>query len=115
MLNYIIPKRIVKIPKVSKKELLQSFERMCKVFGVVSAGFDRQAITAPIDGDKYDGKIRWAMNYEKRFGWMVVCGAGGCGACLSRYNGYMQTRWNFLMMIEAVTNAAGKIERMYRT
>jgi hypothetical protein len=72
--------------------------------GVESAGFDPKAITAPIDGPRHDGKTRWAMKYTKGCGWMVVCGTGGCGAPLSRWNGYMQTRWNFLMMIEAVDN-----------
>jgi hypothetical protein len=46
------------------------------------------------------------MKYSKGCGWMVVSGKGGCGAALSRWNGYMQTRWNFMMMIEAVTRVA---------
>ena len=84
---------------------------MCNALGVVSAGFDVDAITAPIDGPRHDGKTRWAMKHTKRCGWMVVCGAGGCGAVLSRWNGYMQTRWNFMMMIEAVAQVAQRCKR----
>jgi hypothetical protein len=89
-------------PKVKKRELLSAFELLCKKMGVVSKGFHPESITAPIDGEKYDGTKQWAMK-KTSFGWMVVCGKGGMGAVLSRWNGYIKGRWNFLMMIEAVT------------
>lgn len=68
--------------KVSDQELLAAFERMCRMLGKVSRGFDVDAITAPIDGPRYDGTSQWAMKRVEGFGWMVVCGAGGCGAAL---------------------------------
>jgi len=89
-------RRIVTVPRVKKASLLQAFENMCKALSKTSRGFDVKAI---------DGKNQWAMTYKPKCGWMVVCGLGGCGAALSRWNGYMQTRWNFLMMLEAVTDA----------
>jgi len=76
--------------------------------GVRSKGFNPEEITAPIDGDKHDGTIQWAMKKTKGFGWMVVSGWKGCGCPLSRFNGYIKGRWNFLMMIEAVGHASDK-------
>jgi len=99
---------MAKAPKVSDKELLDAFGRLCKKIGVVSRGFDVAAITAPCDGAKHDGTTQWAMKKTKGLGWMVVCGKGGCGCALSRWNGYIKGRWNFLMMIEAVTWALPK-------
>ena len=96
--------------KVSDQELLSAFERMCRALGKVSRGFDADAITAPIDGPKHDGTSQWAMKHTKGFGWMVVCGAGGCGAALSRGCGYVKKKWDFLMLIEAVTWAMWKQE-----
>lgn len=92
--------------RVSEQELLSAFERMCRQLGVMSRGFDADAITAPIDGPKYDGIEQWAMRHTEGLGWMVVCGAGGCGAALSRGNGYVKKKWNFLMLIEAVARTA---------
>ena len=90
-------KRTVHVPRVTKAQLLQAFERTCHVLGKTSRGFDIGAI---------DGGGQWAMQYRPKKGWMVVCGRGGCGApTITRWNGYMQTRWNFMMMFEAVTRA----------
>lgn len=94
--------RKMKTPKVTKQELLRTFERLCSKMGVVSKGFDPKAITAPIDGALYDGTTQWAMKRTKGFGWMIVCGWKGVGCPLTRFNGYMKGRWNFLMMMEAV-------------
>jgi hypothetical protein len=91
--------------KVTDEQLLRTFQYLCDVMGVVSRGFDREAITAPIDGSAYDGTSQWAMHHEIKLGWMVVCGAGGCGAALSRWNGFIMNRWDFLMMMEAVIHA----------
>ena len=90
----------MKTPKVSDKQLLHAFERLCAHFNVLSRGFSPKDITAPIDGEKYDGIPQWAMHHLKGFGWMIICGAGGCGAVFSRYNGYIKGRWNFLMAME---------------
>ncbi len=89
----------MKTPKVKKAELLRAFERVCKLIGKKSNGFD-----ANINLD--NGRNQWAMLYRKKCGWMVVCGSGGCGAALSRWNGYLPTRWSFLMMLEAVETCA---------
>lgn len=94
--------RIIRSPRVTDKQLLDAFASMCNKLGIVSRGFDVKAITAPIDGDKHDGTKQWAMN-KAECGWMVVCGKGGCGAALSRWNGYVRTRWDFLMLLEAVS------------
>lgn len=89
--------------KVSDQELLSAFETMCNKLGKVSRGFDADSITAPIDGPKHDGTSQWAMQHTKGFGWMIVSGKGGCGAALSRASGYVKKKWDFLMLIEAVT------------
>jgi len=94
---------MARAPRVSDADLLNTFESVCHLAGVVSRGFDREAITAPIDGDVYDGTTQWAMHYEKSMGWMVVSGWKGCGAALSRWNGYVRTRWDFLMLLEALS------------
>ena len=88
--------------KVSNKQLLEAFDSLCKSYGVESAGFDRNAITAPIDGDKHDGKKRWAMHHKPGLGWMIVSGWKGWGINFTRSNGYIRSRWDFLMMIEAL-------------
>lgn len=103
-------RRVVVVPRVTKDELLQAFADMCRRLGKISRGFDVEAITAPCDGPQYGGTPQWAMKYQKRCGWMIVSGKGGCGAALSRWNGYVQTRWNFLMLIEAVSHSTWKIE-----
>jgi hypothetical protein len=97
--------------QVTKKELLRVFESLCSRMGKTSAGFDASAITAPIDGPKHDGKSRWAMKHTKGLGWMVVRGTGGCGAALSRWDGYMRTRRSFLLMMEAVIWALDESRR----
>lgn len=91
--------------KVKKKELLATFERLCKQMGVVSKGFSPESITAPIDGDKHDGIQQWAMQKHKGLGWIIVCGWKGTAIALTRWNGYIKGRWNFLMMMEAVIQA----------
>jgi hypothetical protein len=96
--------------KVNKSELLSAFARLCKVFQVESAGFDPQAIGAPID-PKWDGVERWAMSYRKGCGWMIVSGYKGCGATFARWNGYIKGRWNFLIYIEGLTESASKARR----
>lgn len=83
----------MKPPKVSRQELLDTFDRMCKALGKSSKGFEPGKIT---------GKDQWAMQYRKDCGWMIVCGLGGCGAALSRWNGYVQNRWDLMMLMEAV-------------
>ena len=100
----------MKTPKVSKKELLRAFERLCKEMGVVSKGFDHKGITAPCDGDKYDGQPQWAMKKVRGLGWMVVSGWKGIGCPLTRFNGYIKGRWNFLMMMEAVSVAVRRLQ-----
>jgi hypothetical protein len=87
----------VTVPTVTKTELLGVFNHMCAVLGKQSLGFNPDLI---------NGADQWAMKYTPKCGWMVVSGLGGCGAALSRWNGYMQTRWNFLMMMEAVRNSS---------
>ncbi len=93
-----------KPPKVSKKELLRAFERLCSSFDVVSRGFEPEKITAPIDGALYDGTTQWAMQHTEH-GWMIVCGWHGTGAVFTRWNGYIRKRWDFLMAIEMIENA----------
>jgi hypothetical protein len=95
-----VKRRTVSVPKMRKQELLGAFERMCKALGKTSRGFDH----------KNNGRDEWSMRYQPGHGWMVVSGIGGCGASLSRWNGYMQTRWNFLMMMEAVNHACSAIQ-----
>jgi hypothetical protein len=90
---------------VSKTQLLSAFERLCRTYGVVSAGFNPTDITAPIDGDKYDGKTRWAMKHVPEQGYMIVCGKAGCGAVFVRWNGYIRKKWDFLMLLEALVDA----------
>lgn len=91
------------IPQVTDKDLLLAFKELCSKMNVVSKGFNPENITAPIDGGGYDGQKQWAMKKVKGFGWMVVSGWKGSGSPLTRWNGYIKGRWNFLMMIEAVT------------
>ena len=91
-----------RVPKVSDKQLLDAFNEVCRTVGVVSRGFDYEAITAPIDGAKHDGTFQWAMRHRDGLGWMVVSGWRGCGCALSRWNGYVRTRWDFLLLLEAV-------------
>ena len=90
------------MPKTSDEDLLRAFDRMCRRLGKVSRGFDAGAITAPLDGAKHDGTTQWAMKHTKGFGWMIVCGSGGCGAALSGAGGYVKKRHDLLMLIEAV-------------
>ena len=97
-------RRVVNVPSVKKDQLLQAFDRMCKTLGKTSRGFDKDAI---------DGKDQWAMKYTKDCGWIIVCGLGGCGIPLGRWNAYMQTRWNFLMMLEAVEQAVQTEKRSH--
>ncbi len=92
-------------PKITKKELLNAFECLCRLYGVKSKGFYPESITAPIDGPKYDGTEQWAMKHVKGLGWMIVLGSRGCGCAFVRYNGYIKGRWNFLMLIEALIHS----------
>ena len=89
--------------KPSKKELLEAFEYLCETRKVVSRGFDLGAITAPIDGPKYDGTKQWAMKHKKGCGWAIVSGWQGVGMKFVRWNGYIKNRWDFLMLIEALS------------
>ena len=95
------PKKIIRAPKVTDEQLLHALEVLCRQFNAVSRGFDYNAITAPIDGDKYDGTTQWAIRHTSQ-GYMIVCGHGGCGAVMARWNGYIRTRWDFLMAMEMV-------------
>jgi len=99
--------RVSKTLRVSDEDLLKTFERMCTSLGVLSRGFHPEDITAPIDGARYDGTKQWAIHHNQK-GWMVVCGSGGCGAALSRWNGYVRERWDFLLLLEAVEIASKK-------
>jgi len=100
----------MRAPRVTNNQLLDAFEDLCRVMGTTNRGFDYKAITAPISGAAYDGTEQWAMMYRDGMGWMVVGGIGGCGAALSRWNGYMRTRWDFMMMLEAVVWASTREE-----
>jgi hypothetical protein len=93
----------MKTPKVSRAKLLDRFETMCTTLGKQSRGFDVDAI---------NGVDQWAMR-KKAEGWMIVCGLGGCGSALTRWNGYVATRWSLLMLIEAVTNALEQDARRF--
>ncbi len=86
-------RRVVTCPRVKRAQLLEAFERMCLALGKTSRGFDAKAISA---------KDQWAMSYTPKCGWLIVCGLGGCGVPLGRWNAYVQTRWNFMMLLEAV-------------
>ncbi len=90
--------------RTKKGDLLRAFNHLCDVYEVTSAGFDREKITAPIDGEAYDGKKRWAMHRTPGLGWMVVCGKGGCGVVFTRACGYVKKRWDFLMLMEALSH-----------
>ena len=96
--------------RVSRKQLLKAFERVCRAFNVVSRGFEPKAITAPCDGDKHDGTTQWAMKKSER-GWMVVGGWRGCSIPLTRYNGRVKGRWNFLMLLEAIDISHEKLKQ----
>lgn len=87
---------------VTDDDLLRAFDRLCEKYGVVSRGFKPEEITAPIDGSKHDGTKQWAMKHRKNFGWMIVSGWKGCGCVVTRANGYVKNRWDFLMLIEAL-------------
>jgi len=80
-----------KLPKVTKKQLANALQRLCNAVGTTSRGFDVNAI---------DGGDQWALKHNPGAGWMVVCGLGGCGAALTRWNGYIRYRWNMLMALE---------------
>ena len=89
-----------KLPKVSKDDLKFALERLCKAVGTTSRGFDVGAINGP---------DQWALHHRPGAGWMVVCGLGGCGAALSRWNGYIRYRWNVLMALEMAREIALKM------
>lgn len=80
-----------KLPKVTKAQLVDALNRLCEAVGTTSRGLNVGAI---------DGPDQWALKHTPKFGWMVVCGLGGCGAALSRWNGYIRYRWNVLMALE---------------
>ena len=88
------------LPKVTKKELASALQRLCQEVGATSRGFNVEAI---------DGRDQWALKYTKGYGWMVVCGLGGCGAAISRWNGYIRYRWNLLMALEMAWEVARKL------
>lgn len=86
-----------KLPKVTKKELVDALDRLCAAVGTTSRGTNVDAI---------DGPSQWALAYRPGAGWMVVSGLGGCGAALSRWNGYIRYRWNVLMALEMARHIA---------
>ena len=90
-----------KLPKVTKEGLVDALNRLCEAVGTTSRGLDVSAI---------NGKDQWALKYTPGVGWMVVCGLGGCGAALSRWNGYMRYRWNVLMALEMAREVAVKMQ-----
>ena len=81
----------MKTPMVSDGELVSALDRLCAIVGKTSHGF---AV------DRINGGDQLAIKYTPGFGWMVVCGIGGCGAALSRAGGYHRTRWSLLMALE---------------
>lgn len=87
-------------PKVTKEELLDAFERLCAQMGVICRGFDRNLI---------DGGDQWALFHRRGYGWMVVCGLGGCGVALGRFNNYIPTRWSMLMALEMAQDITVKL------
>lgn len=72
-------------------DLLSAFNRFCALRGKTSHGFDVGAITAV---------NQWALKYVPRCGWMIVSGLGGCGAAMTRFNGYIKDTWSMLIAVE---------------
>ena len=89
------------LPKVTKQELEFALDRLCRAMGTTSRGFNVDAI---------DGMDQWALMYKPGAGWMVVSGLGGCGAALSRWNGYIRYRWNLLMALEMAESAMRRVK-----
>lgn len=96
---------MVSVSDVSEEQILAAFNRLCNLYGVISAGFHPENITAPIDEDKHDGKERWAIKYRPELGYMIVCGWKGCGVRFGRWNCYMTTKWDFLMLLECLAES----------
>lgn len=90
-----------KLPKVTKDELVAALDRLCAAVGTTSRGLNVDAINGP---------NQWALSHLPGAGWMVVCGLGGCGAALSRWNGYIRYRWNVLMALEMARQIALKLQ-----
>lgn len=67
--------------------------------GVTCRGFDPNLI---------DGRDQWALIHKRGYGRMVVCGLGGCGVALGRFNNYIPTRWSMLMALEMARDIAVK-------
>jgi hypothetical protein len=88
-----------KTPRVTRAELVDALDRLCDAVGTVSRGFNVEAI---------DGPDQWALRYCRGYGWMVVCGLGGCGCALSRANGFVRNRWSLLMALEMARTVAVK-------
>jgi hypothetical protein len=92
----------VKLPRVTRKQLTDALSRLCQLVGTTSRGLDVEAI---------DGPDQWALRHTPGLGWMVVCGLGGCGAALSRWNGYIRYRWNMLMALEMAWTIMSRVAR----
>lgn len=92
----------IKTPKVTKKQLLDAFQRLCTEMNVTCRGFDPDAI---------NGRDQWALIHKRGCGWMVVCGLGGCGVALGRWNNYLPTRWSMLMALEMTRDVAVKFNK----
>ena len=90
-----------KLPKVTKEQLVTALDDLCRVVGTTSRGLNVDAI---------DGPDQWALAHRPGTGWMVVSGLGGCGAALSRWNGYIRYRWNVLMALEMARQIAVEMD-----
>lgn len=62
----------MRLAPVSREELLDCFERLCDAMRVRCRGF------RPAD---INGPDQWAL-IKRPAGWVIVCGAGGCGVAL---------------------------------
>jgi hypothetical protein len=92
-----------------QEDLLAAFERLCERMGKTCRGFDADAI---------DDFHQWALKYRPGGGWMIVCGRGGVGCALTRYNGYIKSTWEMLIAVEMLehllnTQSEDAAEKLY--
>lgn len=88
-----------KLPKMSKErreDLLRAFRELCNALGKECKEFNYNDITK---------SGQWALAYRKNCGWLIVCGLGGCGCALTRFNGYIKGTWNMMIAMEMTTMA----------
>ena len=82
--------------KDERTTLLRAFEGVCKVLSKECLGFHVREISK---------ENQWALKYTLGQGWMVVCGLGGVGAAMTRYNGYVKDTWSMMIALEMVSLA----------